>query len=102
MGLTTGQVDVAMMLTDRMSNREIAGVLQISPHTARHHTERVLMKLRLSARHEIAEVWRPGSGAAGQPPEEGLARPGRISLGYQRGLAGRGSILDARRAAGDG
>ena len=55
MGLTTRQVDVAMMLTDRMSNREIAGVLQISPHTARHHTERVLMKLRLSSRHEVAE-----------------------------------------------
>jgi len=34
-----------------------------------------------------------------QPPEHWAAAPGRITLGYQRGLTGRGSILDARRAA---
>ena len=48
------------------------------------------------------EVLLPDSVAERQPPEQWLATPGRISLGYQRGLAGRGSILDARRAAGDG
>lgn len=37
--------------------------------------------------------------AGRQPPEHWTAAPGRITLGYQRGLAGRGSILDARRAA---
>jgi len=37
-----------------------------------------------------------------QPPEQWLASPGRITLGYQRGLAERGSILDARRAARHG
>ena len=55
MGLTTRQVDVAMMLTERMSSREIAAVFQISPYTARHHTEHVLMKLRASSRFAVAE-----------------------------------------------
>ena len=48
------------------------------------------------------EVLLPDSVAERQPPEQWLATPGRFSLGYQRGLAGRGSILDARRTAGDG
>jgi uncharacterized protein (DUF934 family) len=48
------------------------------------------------------EVWLPDSVAERQPPEEWAASRGRITLGYQRGLTGRGSILDARRAACDG
>ncbi len=48
------------------------------------------------------EVSLPDRVAERQPPEHWAAAPGRITLGYQRGLAGRGSILDARRAAGDG
>jgi uncharacterized protein (DUF934 family) len=45
------------------------------------------------------EVSVPDSVAERQPPEHWATTPGRITLGYQRGLAGRGSILDARRAA---
>ena len=48
------------------------------------------------------EVSLPDSVAERQPPEHWAATPGRITLGYQRGRAGRGSILDARRSAGDG
>jgi uncharacterized protein (DUF934 family) len=48
------------------------------------------------------EVSLPDSVAERQPPEQWVAAPGRFTLGYQRGLAGRGSILDARRAAGNG
>jgi uncharacterized protein (DUF934 family) len=48
------------------------------------------------------EVSVPDSIAERQPPELWAAVPGRITLGYQRGMAGRGSILDARRSAGDG
>jgi len=48
------------------------------------------------------EVSLPDSVAERQPPEHWAATPGRFTLGYQRGLAGRGSILDARRAAGNG
>ncbi len=48
------------------------------------------------------EVSLPDSVAERQPPEHWAATPGRFTLGYQRGLAGRGSILDARRAASNG
>ncbi len=48
------------------------------------------------------EVSLPDSVAERQPPEHWAATPGRITLGYQRGLAGRGSILDARRAGSNG
>ncbi len=46
------------------------------------------------------EVLLPDDVADRQPPEHWTTTPGRITLGYQRGLSGRGSILDARRAAG--
>jgi uncharacterized protein (DUF934 family) len=45
------------------------------------------------------EVAIPDDVAERQPPEHWAKVPGRISLGYQRGERGRGSILDARRAA---
>ncbi len=48
------------------------------------------------------EVSLPDSVAERQPPEHWAATPGRITLGCQRGLAGRGSILDARRAGSNG
>ncbi len=36
---------------------------------------------------------------AGRQPPEHWSPAGRVTLGYQRGLTGRGSILDTRRAA---
>ncbi|HSF95736.1 MAG TPA: DUF934 domain-containing protein [Thermohalobaculum sp.] len=48
------------------------------------------------------EVSLPDDVAERQPPEHWVATPGRISLGYQRGMPGRGSILDARRAGRHG
>jgi uncharacterized protein (DUF934 family) len=48
------------------------------------------------------EVALPDSVAERQPPEHWTQALGRITLGYQRGLKGRGSILDARRAARSG
>jgi uncharacterized protein (DUF934 family) len=46
------------------------------------------------------EVALPDSVASRQPVEHWLGQRPRVSLSYQRGLAGRGSILDARRVAG--
>jgi len=48
------------------------------------------------------EVSIPDEQAERQPPEHWAEAPGRITLGYQRGLRERGSIFDARRAARDG
>lgn len=53
-GLTRREQDVTELLLDGRSNVEIATALGISPHTARHHTERVLSKLGLRSR---AAIW---------------------------------------------
>jgi DNA-binding CsgD family transcriptional regulator len=54
-GLTQREADVALLLARRMRNAEIAEALFISPHTARHHVERVLEKLGVSGRVEVGE-----------------------------------------------
>ena len=56
LGLTRRQAAVALLLARRRSNAEIAMTLAVSPHTARHHTERVLEKLGVTSRNRVAEV----------------------------------------------
>ncbi|HEX7050433.1 MAG TPA: helix-turn-helix transcriptional regulator [Longimicrobiales bacterium] len=53
-GLTPRQVAVARLLARGKSNAAIASALWISPHTARHHTETVLLKLGVHSRAEVA------------------------------------------------
>lgn len=53
-GLTGRQAQVARLLAQGKSNAEIAAMLAISPHTARRHTESVLMKLGIHSRAEVA------------------------------------------------
>jgi DNA-binding CsgD family transcriptional regulator len=55
-GLTGREVEVAILLAHGARNRTIAERLRISPHTARHHTEAVLMKLGLTARGEVCLI----------------------------------------------
>ncbi|GMG82824.1 hypothetical protein LNKW23_20370 [Paralimibaculum aggregatum] len=47
------------------------------------------------------EVAIPEEVARRQPPESWLSQSAAITFGYQRGIAGRGSILDQRRARHD-
>lgn len=51
--LTARQAEVALLLARRLSNREIADALSISPHTARRHTEMVFRKLGISSRRQV-------------------------------------------------
>jgi DNA-binding CsgD family transcriptional regulator len=51
-GLTGRELEVAALLSDGRSNAAIAAALSISPHTARHHTQRVLGKLGVHSRAE--------------------------------------------------
>ena len=51
--LTERETSVALLLADRYSNDEIAATLGISPHTAHHHTERVLGKLGVTSRNRV-------------------------------------------------
>ena len=49
-GLTPREMQVAMLLAEGCSNSEVASVLKVSPHTARHHTQHVLAKLGVHSR----------------------------------------------------
>jgi DNA-binding NarL/FixJ family response regulator len=51
-GLTRREEQVAILLAHGRSNQAIAGELEISAHTARHHTQRILSKLQVHSRGE--------------------------------------------------
>jgi DNA-binding CsgD family transcriptional regulator len=55
-GLTVREVQVACLLGQRLTNAEIASALGISAHTARHHTESVLMKVGVNTRRALRRV----------------------------------------------
>lgn len=54
--LTPREADVGTLLARGRSNSQIAAALEISPFTARRHTERVLIKLRARSRAEVSAV----------------------------------------------
>jgi DNA-binding CsgD family transcriptional regulator len=54
-GLTQREAEVAQALARRLTNAEVARALGISPHTAERHTERVLAKLGVRSRHDVAQ-----------------------------------------------
>jgi DNA-binding CsgD family transcriptional regulator len=54
-GLTAREAQVTELLRRRRSNTEIARTLGISAHTARHHTESILLKLHLQSRNQVEE-----------------------------------------------
>jgi DNA-binding CsgD family transcriptional regulator len=55
-GLTAREAQVACLLVQRLTNDEIADALRISSHTARHHTESVLMKVRVNSRRALRQA----------------------------------------------
>ena len=55
-GLTVREVQVACLLLQRLTNAEIASALGISSHTARHHTESVLIKMGVNTRRALRRV----------------------------------------------
>lgn len=54
--MTLSEARVALLLAERYSNREIAQVRGVTEHTARRHTEKVLMKLQIHRRGEVKEL----------------------------------------------
>ena len=58
-GLTLREIEVTRLLLRGESNREIADRLNISEHTARHHTESVLGKLGVRSRAAITRAVSP-------------------------------------------
>jgi DNA-binding CsgD family transcriptional regulator/PAS domain-containing protein len=53
-GLTRREADVTHLLMQGRSNASIATTLGVSEHTARHHTERVMVKLGVRSRAQVA------------------------------------------------
>jgi DNA-binding CsgD family transcriptional regulator len=55
-GLTPREAQVALLLAERRSNKEIANVLDVTLHTASRHTEKILWKLGISSRKYVREA----------------------------------------------
>jgi DNA-binding NarL/FixJ family response regulator len=53
-GLTPRQLEVLALLSEGLSNAEIAERLVVSPRTAEHHVSAVLSKLDASSRRHVA------------------------------------------------
>jgi DNA-binding NarL/FixJ family response regulator len=65
--LTQRELEVAMLLSGGASNAAIAKMLDISQHTARHHTRHVLVKLGLHSRAQAAVLIARELGSAAAP-----------------------------------
>ncbi len=52
--LTTSERDVALLVAEGLTNRQVANRLHISPHTVNTHLRRVFEKLDVSNRTELA------------------------------------------------
>lgn len=63
--LTRTELRVALLLARDLPNRDIAHALGISEHTARRHTERVLLKLNVHRRALVRERIRAALGMGG-------------------------------------
>lgn len=57
-GLTEREIEVARLLAERQSNKEIARLLGVTIYTAGRHTERILGKLKVTSRREVRGVIR--------------------------------------------
>lgn len=61
-GLTRREAQIATLLAQRLTNAEIARTVGLSPHTARHHTESVLLKLGVHTRRALRRILLTGDG----------------------------------------
>lgn len=76
--LTRREAEVALLLAEGAPNMAIAEVLGISEHTARHHTQHVLVKLGLRSRAGAALLIAKELGSA-IPPHPRLAKRERVA-----------------------
>ncbi|HEX6616508.1 MAG TPA: LuxR C-terminal-related transcriptional regulator [Gemmatimonadales bacterium] len=77
-GMTQREAEVAKLLEEGCANLVIARRLGISPHTARHHTQRVLAKLGVHSRSEAGARLRQrsiGGSAYGTSAESTTSPP---------------------------
>jgi DNA-binding CsgD family transcriptional regulator len=54
--LTKRELEIARLVVDRQTNREIAGILFLSPRTVETHIRNIFNKLDASSRVEVARI----------------------------------------------
>jgi DNA-binding CsgD family transcriptional regulator len=67
-GLTPREQDVAACVAAGLTTKQVACALDISRHTARHHTERVFEKLGVRGRVAVTLFVLGADGVAASPP----------------------------------
>ncbi len=87
-GLTPRELEVARLIAQGLTNREIAEALVVSPETVKTHVAHILRKLELRSRYQAAGWYRA---AAQESPAEGLSDPDEdgYRAGRWRGRAAR-------------
>lgn len=81
-GLTNREQQIAGLLADRHTDKQIADILVISQRTVSHHVASVLAKLGVRNRHAVRGVWRPDQGTDAPPSIQiGIAGIRRPKLG---------------------
>ena len=55
-GLTGREADVARLICEGLSDKEIAKGLELSPHTVKDHLKRVYSKFRIHARSQLVSL----------------------------------------------
>lgn len=60
-GLTTQESSIADLVSQGMSNKEVAATLYLSPKTVQYHLSRIYAKLTIRSRAELAAWWREAS-----------------------------------------
>jgi DNA-binding CsgD family transcriptional regulator len=78
-GLTAREASVARLLARRRSNAEIASALNISPYTARRHTENVMHKLSVRSRHGVGKAIRNAISSVERRSQMAAPAPGRVT-----------------------
>jgi len=75
-GLTPSEAAVALLLARGMSNRDVARMLAVSAHTARYHTEHVLLKLGVHRRAAVGGLLLDADPP--RAPAQAVTRPGYV------------------------
>jgi DNA-binding CsgD family transcriptional regulator len=85
--LTPQEFQVARLVADGSSNREVAARLFLSPNTVEYHLQKVFRKFRVSSRTQLARALRADAAAATEPGPRRPVRQGDVAAGVGAAVA---------------